>query len=165
MTKTTLDKFIYLGVLPNVEFEAPALDKNTELDPDWISGFITGEGSFTYFTRTRKSSAGNTVKDYTLVMEVSQLSKDWFILNSIKDFFSTGKVYTETRGITKFRLTDKKEIIRSIIPYFNNYPLEGRKALQYAIWIKIVNILETEQKRTVERDTKIDNLIKELSDL
>jgi hypothetical protein len=76
LTKTTLDKLSYLGVLPNVEFEAPVLDKNIELDSNWISGFITGEGSFTYFTRTRKSSAGNTVKDYTLAMEVSQDSKD-----------------------------------------------------------------------------------------
>lgn len=81
LTKTTLDKLSYLGVLPNVEFEAPVLNKNAELDSNWVSGFITGEGSFTYFTRTRKNSKGDSVRDYTLAMEVSQDSKDWFILN------------------------------------------------------------------------------------
>lgn len=113
LTKTTLDKLSYLGVLPNVEFEAPVLDKNIELDSNWISGFITGVGGgvLSHILQELlrwKNSAGNTVKDYTLVIEVSQNSKDWFILNSIqKIFFSTGNVYTEIRGITKFRLTDK----------------------------------------------------------
>ena len=111
LSSSTLDKLSYLGVLPNVEFEAPVLNVNVSLDPQWIAGFITGEGSFTYFTRTRQDSKGNTIKDYTLAFEVSQDSKDWFLLNLIKDYFNTGKVYTETRGITKYRLTQRKEII------------------------------------------------------
>jgi len=44
-------------------------------------------------------------------MEVSQDSKDWYILNAIKDYFKSGKVYTETRGITKFRLTQKMRLL------------------------------------------------------
>ena len=59
-------------------------------------------------------------------MEVSQDSKDLFILNLIKDFFQTGKVYSETRGITKYRLTQKNEILSILIPYFENNPLLGR---------------------------------------
>lgn len=117
---SVLDKLSYLGVLPVVEFESPILNKNPNLDPYWIAGFITAEGSFTYFTRTRTNSKGNSVKDYTLAMEVSQNSKDWFILNSIKDSFKVGKVYTETRGMTKFRLVQKGEIINNLVPYFDN---------------------------------------------
>ena len=98
-------------------------------------------------------------------MEVSQNSKDWFILNSIKDYFKIGKVYNETRGVSKFRVTQKDEIISVLIPYFKNSPLEGRKALQFKIWIQIVNILATEQKRIPERDRKIEDLIRELSNL
>ncbi len=92
-------------------------------------------------------------------------NQDWFILNSIKDYFNTGKLYNETRGISKFRLIEKKKIISILVPYFNNSPLQGRKALQYSIWIQIVNILAAEEKRTPERDSKIDNLIKKLSSL
>lgn len=165
LSDSTLDKLSKLGILPNVKFEPPVLNKNISLNPHWISGFITGEGSFTYFTRTRKNSKGNIVKDYTLAMEVSQDSKDLFILNLIKDFFQTGKVYSETRGITKYRLTQKNEILSIVIPYFENNPLLGRKALQFSIWIKIVDILTTEQIRTKERDRKIENLIKNLSEL
>lgn len=49
------------------------------------------------FTRTRKNSRG-IIKDYTVAMEVSQDSKDWFIINLIKEFFKVGK-YTLKRGV------------------------------------------------------------------
>jgi len=133
-----------LGILPNVEFESPILNLNPNLNPFWISGFIAGEGSFTYFTRSRKNSKRKIIKDYTLVMEVSQNSKDWFILTSIQKYFQVGKIYNETRGITKFRLVVKEEIINKLIPHFLNYPLEGRKLLQYSIWMKIVKMLVEE---------------------
>jgi hypothetical protein len=41
--------------------------------------------------------------------------------------------------------------------------LLGFKSLQYFIWIKIVNILVLNPKRSLERDNKLDLLIKELS--
>jgi hypothetical protein len=42
-------------------------------------------------------------------------------------------VYNETRGITKFRVTQKDEILNKLIPYFVNNPLQGRKALQFTV--------------------------------
>jgi hypothetical protein len=68
LSKSVLDKLSYLGVIPNVEFETPFLDVKTKLNPSWLSGFITGEGSFTClapiyrdFTRTRKNSRGGVL--------------------------------------------------------------------------------------------------------
>ena len=69
-----------LGVLPAVELEFPVLNRNPSLNSFWVSGFVKGEGSFTNFTRTRKNTQNETVKDLTLVMEVSQDSKDGYIL-------------------------------------------------------------------------------------
>jgi len=165
ISSSILNNLSILGILPNVEFESPILNKNPNLNPFWISGFITGEGSFTYFTRSRKNSKGKIIKDYTLVMEVSQNSKDWFILTSIQNYFQVGKIYNETRGITKFRIVVKDEIINKLIPHFINYPLEGRKVLQYSILINIVNILVIEPIKTLERDNKVYDLIKKLSNL
>lgn len=46
---------------------------------------------FIYIFYTRKDSKGNTVKDYTLALEISKDSKDKFLLNSIKDVFQHRK--------------------------------------------------------------------------
>ena len=103
LSTSLMEKLSSLWILPNVELDLPEINKNPDLNPFWISGFITGEGSFTYFTRTRKNSKNETVKDYTLVIEVSQDSKDAYILTSSakqKNYFGIGKVYHEIRGIT-----------------------------------------------------------------
>nr|YP_009059684.1 LAGLIDADG/HNH endonuclease [Parasitella parasitica]AIO05734.1 LAGLIDADG/HNH endonuclease [Parasitella parasitica] len=179
-----MEKLSLLGILPNVELDLPVINKNPDLNPFWISGFITGEGSFTYFTRgaapyplglgqalspggarTRKNSKNETVKDLTLVIEVSQDSKDGYILTSIINYFGVGKVYHEIRGVTKYRLVIKEEIIDKLVPHFINYPLSGNKLLQYNIWIEIVKILIQNPKRNQERDNIINNFIKDLSNL
>jgi LAGLIDADG endonuclease len=66
-------------------------------------------------------------------MEVSQNNKDCFILSCIQEYFNTGKVYYEKRGMVKFRLVIKKDIINIIIPHFTKHPLLGFKSLQYLI--------------------------------
>ena len=167
LSTTILQDLFNLGKLKlsNISLELPVLNKNPNLNPWWISGFICGEGSFTYFTRTRKNSKGKISKDYTLVMEVSQDNKDSFILTCIQEYFNVGKIYYEIRGIAKFRLVIKKDIIEKMVPHFSKYSLLGFKNLQYLIWIKIVNILVLESERNLERDKKLDILIKELSSL
>jgi hypothetical protein len=44
-----------------------------------------------------------------------------------------GKVYTEKRGISKFRLVPRDQIFKDLVPFFEKYPLEGNKALQYSV--------------------------------
>ena len=98
-------------------------------------------------------------------MEVSQDSKDAYLLTSIRNYFKVGKVYHETRGISKYRLAIREEIVENLIPHFFNYPLGGNKLLQYNIWIEIIKIFIKTPKRSLERDNTINNLIKNLSNL
>ncbi len=75
-------------------------------------------GSFTFFTRKRVNAAGNTVKNYTLAFEIGQKSDSLYVLNLIVNTFGWGKVYTETRGISKFRLVLRYIIINDLVPFF-----------------------------------------------
>ena len=157
-----------LGPLPQVEFETSynysSANQVQTLNPFWISGFAAGEGSFTYFTKTRVNSAGNPVKDYSLVFEISQRTQDLHILNLIASYFKTGKVYTGTNGVSRFRFSSKDLVISTLVPHFRDYPLEGHKNLQYLAWLKAVTVL-TDQIKTNERDAELEILIKELSSL
>jgi hypothetical protein len=67
--------------------------------------------------------------------------------------------------MSRFRMTDKNEIISKLVPFFTNYPLQGHKAEQFAIWLELVHVLAVEQVRTPARDSKVDSLIKKLSEL
>lgn len=168
ISETTLTKIKELGPLTSVEFETDVSSTDTSnvksLNPYWLAGFITGEGCFTYFTRTRKTSSGKIVKDYTVVFEVSQRTRDIHILNLIVSYFGVGNVYSDSKGISRYRLGAKNLIISILISYFDNYPLEGYKALQYQSWIKIVKLL-ADQPKSEQRDLEVEKLIKKLSEL
>lgn len=59
ISESLFSKLSQLGKIPTIELEGPSnLNKPENLNPFWISEFITGEGSFTYFTKTRINSAG-----------------------------------------------------------------------------------------------------------
>lgn len=108
-------------------------------------------------------------------MEVTQDSKDGYILTSIQNYFrGVGKVYQslppqngakEVTGITRYRLVVKEEIIDKLVPHLIDYPLEGNKLLQYNIWIQIVKYLIENPNINQERDNKLSNLIENLSKL
>ena len=139
LSESLLSKLVELGPLPKVEKERSFnfVAKIQNLNSWWLTGFITGEGSFTYFTRTRINSVGETIKDYTLVFEISQGTQDLHILNLIVSYFKAGNVYSETRGMSRYRLAVINKIISQLIPHFNNYPLIGHKSLQYLSWLNI----------------------------
>lgn len=79
-------------------FSAEYYWSHKDLDPWWICGFATGEGSCTFFTRKRKTASGVIVKDYTLAFEVGQKGDNLHVLNLIANAIGCGKVYSWTRG-------------------------------------------------------------------
>lgn len=167
LSESLLAKLLQLGPLPNVELKASnEINKIKTLNPFWISGFITGEGSFTYFTRSRTNSAGLIVKDYTLIFEVSQRTKDIYVLNLINSFFNTGNVFTDTRSdISRYRLTINADNFGLLLSHFNNYPLFGHKALQLQVWLKLVDCILKYRNKTNMDKNMINELVLELSKL
>ena len=167
LSESLLEKLAPLGIIPSVELELSSVESlniKDKLDPWWISGFATDESSFTFFTRKRQKAAGDVVKDYTLVFEMGQKSDNIYLLNLIVNTLGYGKVYTEKRGISKFRLVPRDQILNDLVPFFDKYPLEGNKALQYSVWIQIVNTLH-KSPRSAHRENKVEALMKELSNL
>lgn len=75
-----LTELLELGELPDVMMEIPILNKNPDLNPWWVSGFIAGDGCFTYNTMSRVNKKKEIMKYYSLSMEVSQKTCENFIL-------------------------------------------------------------------------------------
>ena len=135
-----------------------------------MSGFASGEGSFTYFTRSRITN--EIIKDYSFVFEVSQNTRDLHILNLIHSYFKTGSVYTDTKRVSRYRLRVNKSNLYLLTSHFCNYPLIGYKAIQYSTWLKIVdhlnhkNIAASQHTKVYnKKDIKLEKLLVELSNL
>lgn len=109
------------------------------------------------------------VKDYSLVFEVSQRTQDLHVLNLINLFFIAplaGNVYTDIKRVSRYRLRVNNNNLNLLISHFNNYPLVGNKALQYAAWLKLANhLMDKTRSRSSGEDLKLEKLLIELRDL
>jgi hypothetical protein len=63
-----------------------------------------------------------------IVFQVTQHNRDEKLLRSFIDYFGCGK-YKQRRGSLygDFTVVNISDIIEKIIPFFNNYPLQGVK--------------------------------------
>lgn len=84
-----------------------------------MAGFISGEGSF--------SIVGN--KSFSLSFRVSQHHKDEELLNSFVDYFGCGNFnyHNKEKKAVIFVVRKFEDINSIIIPFFNQYKIEGIK--------------------------------------
>ena len=106
----------------SVPVERPRVVKQN-LVPMWFSGFVTGDGSFS--------------KGQNLVFSVKQHMRDGDLIESFKEEFKCGYV-TSFKNVKTFRVSGLIQISKVIIPFFDMYPVQGQKLIQYNNWKKQV---------------------------
>src|SRR2546427_3019430 len=123
------------------------------LDPWYVTGFVDGEGSFTY------SRAGRNVVPF---FAIKLTAEDVGILESIQDFFGgIGKIYhllprparTPRSGFTKaarFYRVGRNSELQRVLEHFDQFPLRGTKAASFAIWREMVILKRDFRKASKE---------------
>ena len=120
---------------PNVKFEGIP-------DPNWVSGFVSGEGCFLVNIFT--AGTVNTGRFYVqLKFQLTQHSRDQVLIIYLKDYFGCGRLIEPADYnhldyvVTKFSdLTDK------ILPFFGKYSLGGSKVLEFLDFCKVIEIVK-----------------------
>jgi len=119
------------------------------LDPQYVTGFVDGAGSFTYSRSGRQLALYFAIK---LPIEEREHLLD------LQDFFQgVGRIY-DTSTQTCFRVTHREELA-AIIAHFDGYPLR-RKQRSYEIWREMVILKRS--FRMPDR-TQLDELASQLS--
>jgi hypothetical protein len=121
-----------------------------DLNPHWVSGFVSGDGGFSIIIRPSKS--------YILKQQVScrfhiaQHIRDIELINLFNKFFNCGNVYVRTNLSERcdFVVQDIKLLISNIIPHFDSYPILNLKYKDYICFKKALNIIQLKQHLTQE---------------
>lgn len=118
------------------------------INPDWISGFVDGEGCFYFYIGKQK----NTTIQLQASLEIAQNTHDILILNKIKEFLGCGRLKPSlpinleialiNPSISRLIISNPTDIKNKIIPFFDNYSLKTTKLLDYLDWKKLIEMKE-----------------------
>lgn len=130
-------------------------------DPNWIAGFSSGDGSFGI-----KISSSITTKigrRIQLRFEIGLNIREKELIKAIAIYFKLGNykeddkmsyIYYRNNSVN-FQVTKYSNIHDIIIPFFNKYPIQGQKSLDFFDFVKVVNMLKNKEHLTLEGFNKI----------
>jgi hypothetical protein len=110
----------------------------------WLSGFTDGEGSFnlTRYNPNRKNSGV-----FGAAFSVEIRTDDLEILEEIKRYFGCGTItfrhYRSDRKYpsnptARFQISRHYELVESLIPHFDKFPLRAKKRRDYVVFREAV---------------------------
>jgi hypothetical protein len=147
----------------NVKKNFSLLTYNNKINPDYIVGFIDGEGSFNITI----SKDLNRSSNYRLIceMHITQNVHSIKVLQDIKDYFGCGiiKVDNKLSNTMKYQVNSYKDIANKIIPFLDKYPLLTSKYLNYLNFKEAINLMLNKEHLTQEGIEKFKILANQMN--
>lgn len=111
-----------------------------EVEPNWLAGFVEGEGCF--FVNVRKSRSHILGETVALRFKITQHTRDAILMENILNFFGCGSCHKNSSGtIIVFSVERLVDLTEKIIPFFDRHPLKGSKAKDYEDFKKVVELV------------------------
>lgn len=129
-----------------------ATNNISTVNPWWIVGVVDGEGNFSVeIARNATMRLGYQVN---LSFNITQHERNRIILDKCSDYFGgkVGGVRTNNKstGVMMWRVRDRKQIRDIIIPFFDRYPLQGGKDLDYQDFRIVAGMMEQDLHLTAD---------------
>jgi len=133
---------------PNLNIvERPHVVEAKVIDPSWLAGFTSGEGSFMVRTLNSPGRVMNT--RVQLEYNLTQHSRDEQLMRKIAEFFGCGSVYLN-RNTYVYRVLGFTDIVEKILPLFQQYPVLGVKSQDFKDFMKVVELMKSKKHLTQE---------------
>lgn len=131
------------------------------LDPNYIVGFVDGEGCFCI----SQNRNGHRLPEVRLLFEIELREDDEPILQQIKETLHCGNIYRlnyeryqKWHPHVKYKVSNFPDIYNKIIPFFKKYPLQAKKALSFEKFCRAAEIIKTKEHLTLAGVEKIQAL-------
>ena len=115
-------------------------NSNGNLSPDWIVGFIDGEGCF----HIGISKNEGVRFGYQILPELTvvQHKRDIKLLYQIRTVMKCGVVRKNHGDRYCWRVRNLENLLKIIIPFFEKHPLKSQKNIEFRKFAKAVRIME-----------------------
>ena len=131
------------------------------LDPNYITGFVDGEGSFSIcLSPTNFKDVRWEVRPS---FSITQNKDNRGILFKIRDYFKCGTIRPNRSDNTyKYEVRSLDEIDKIIIPHFRKYPPQTNKRIDFEVFSSVVKVMKEGRHLTKEGLKEIVDLLKKL---
>src|SRR5690606_18370594 len=118
-------------------------------DPNWLAGFTDAEGCF--FVTINKSDKSRLGESVGLKFLITQHRRDGEPMESLITILGCGRIEANSDGsVVNLVVTRFQDITDKIIPFFERYPLQGAKALEFSDFKRVANLMKNKAHLTKE---------------
>jgi hypothetical protein len=134
----------------------PLIENITITHPEWMAGFVSGEGCFLV---EMSKYGGDKLDGVSLTFKVSQLLRDELLLRSFISFFGCG-LFNYHSGKSKlgsgvFIVRKFADISNKILPFFKDHVIRGIKREDFEDWARVAELIKSKDHLTEKGVEKI----------
>jgi hypothetical protein len=121
------------------------------LTPDYLAGFIDGEGCFSVTVHPNPNARFGWLIDPDFTINQHRQSRE--LLESIRKFLGCGKIYEKSpnkSNVLTFVVYGRRTILEKIIPFLDAHPVLSNKRHDYAKFRDVVLRLTNKEHHTLE---------------
>lgn len=146
---------------PSETIRLEALNISMNLDPQWIVGFVDGEGCFHIGLNKNE---GMTLKVQVLPeFTVVQHQRDIALLYALKNYFKCGEVNPNHGDRKAFRVRNQETLAKVIIPFFDKHKLKTKKRIDFEKFRDVLLLMEKREHLTKEGLDKIRKIADQMN--
>lgn len=149
---TSLLETSFPGIIPVLR---PTVENTGIPSGQWLGGFTTGEGCFRVDIYNSKTLTGKAV---TLRFKLTQDIRDKELLKSIIAYLGCGYLNKSGEDVVDLMVSSLEDHLQYILPFFKQNLILGNKALDFADWEKIANLMKNKAHLTQSGIIEIDFL-------
>jgi len=123
--------------------------KNKNLSPDYIAGFVDGEGCFGLQFRKdiRHERPGSPVYySWKAQFMITARKDEQELFERIKSFFGCGSIYKELDREIHYCIANVEDLKNVISPFFKKHKLQGKKSKDFILWAEAIDIIYRNKK-------------------
>nr|AAN04058.1 Orf373 [Amoebidium parasiticum] len=136
----------------------PEVKKPVVPNPEWMAGFISGEGCFIVeILENKEMRLGYSVK---IKFNIPQHKRDIILLQVLNEYLGGGGNFhqAKNRDVMEFRFQDFSIIDEQIVPFIRSFPIQGMKIHDFNDWCQAIDIVRRKGHLTPEGLAEIQKL-------
>ena len=120
------------------------------LTPDYVAGFIDGEGCFSVSIRPHPTVRYGTRWFIQPVFQAYQHRENVEILQELRRFFGCGSIVPKgpKSSVVTYSVHSRRDLESVIIPFFERHPLVSKKELDFLKFASVVRMMRRKEHLT-----------------